>query len=94
MCEAAVVESGPADEVLTTPTGGYARRLLAAEPAHWGHAWMRSQAPAEGEVLVRGEGLAMAYAGRPVFEGLDLEIGAGERVAVTGTSGAGTRWRS
>jgi len=89
MREAALVESGSVDEVLTTPTGDYTKQLLAAEPTRWAHPWMRSQAPAGGEMLVRGEGLAKVYAGRPVFDGIDLEIRVGERVAVTGPSGAG-----
>lgn len=89
MREAAVVESGPAQEVLTTPTNDYTRRLLAAEPARWDHPWMRSRAPGGSELLVGASGLAKAYAHGQVFEDLDLEIRAGDRVAITGPSGAG-----
>lgn len=89
MREAAVVESGPAEEVLVAPTGDYTRRLLAAEPSRWDHPWMRSWAPRRSELLVGASGLVKAYAHGPVFEGLDLEIRAGERVAITGPSGAG-----
>jgi peptide/nickel transport system ATP-binding protein len=89
MREAAVVESGPVDEVLTSPAEEYTKRLLAAEPMHWRHPWMRAEAPGDGELLVRAEGISKSYARKAVFDGIDLEVRAGERVAIPGPSGAG-----
>lgn len=89
MREAAVVESGPAEVVLTSPAQDYTKRLLAAEPVHWRHPWMRTGAPDDGEVLVRAEAISKSYARAAVFDGVDLEVRAGERVAITGPSGAG-----
>lgn len=89
MREAAVVESGPAEDVLTSPTEDYTKRLLAAEPVHWKHSWMRTSAPAEGDMLVRAEGISKSYARKTVIDGIDLEVRAGERVAITGPSGVG-----
>jgi peptide/nickel transport system ATP-binding protein len=89
MREAAVVESGPAEEVLTSPADDYTKRLLAAEPVHWRHPWMRTGAPDHGELIVRAEAITKSYAHKAVFDGVDLEVRAGERVAITGPSGAG-----
>ncbi|WP_328530452.1 ATP-binding cassette domain-containing protein [Nocardioides sp. NBC_00368] len=89
MREAAVVESGPVEVVLTSPAQDYTKRLLAAEPVHWRHPWMRTGAPDDGDVLVRAEAISKSYAHTAVFDGVDLEVHAGERVAITGPSGAG-----
>ena len=89
MRESAVVESGPAEDVLTSPAEEYTKRLLAAEPVHWRHPWMRTDAPGDGELLARAEGITKSYAHKAVFGGVDLEVRAGERVAITGPSGAG-----
>ncbi|MFE6649232.1 ABC transporter ATP-binding protein [Nocardioides sp. NPDC057772] len=89
MREAAVVESGPAEDVLTSPTEDYTQRLLAAEPVHWRHPWMRTGAPDDGDVLVRAETITKSYGHTAVFDRVDLEVRAGERVAITGPSGAG-----
>ena len=46
--------------------------------------------PARGGVLLRAAGLSFAYGSRsPLFAGLDLEVRAGERVALLGPSGVG-----
>jgi ABC-2 type transport system ATP-binding protein len=42
-----------------------------------------------GEVVLSVEGLARRFGGRDVVAGLDLELGAGERVALCGANGAG-----
>lgn len=39
--------------------------------------------------LLRGEALALVRGGRPLFEGLDLELGPGEAMHVTGPNGSG-----
>lgn len=91
MKDAEILERGPAERVLSRPGHEYTRRLLAAEPGRWDHAWMRSTAPAgDPAPLVRGTGLRKAFGGgAALFEGLDVTVGAGERVALTGPSGAG-----
>lgn len=85
MREGEVVEQGPAEEVLRAPRSAYARDLLAAEPSSWPKLPPR---PA-GDVVLRAEGLAKARGGKPLFDGLDLEIRAGEIVGVGGPSGCG-----
>lgn len=46
--------------------------------------------PARGGVLLRAAGLSFAYGSQsPLFAGLDLEVRAGERVALLGPSGVG-----
>ena len=39
--------------------------------------------------LLKGEGLALVRGGRLLFEGLDVELGAGEALHVTGRNGSG-----
>ena len=45
--------------------------------------------PRAGEVVVRGTGLTKGYGGAPVFDGIDFEVGRGERFFVMGLNGAG-----
>jgi len=42
-----------------------------------------------GELVVECEGLAAGYGGEPLFEGLDLRVGRGQRIGVVGRNGAG-----
>ncbi|RJS45685.1 ABC transporter ATP-binding protein [Nocardioides cavernaquae] len=86
MRRATVTESGPADQVLVNPGSPYTRRLIDAEPRHWDTAW---PVPPEGQTLIRGTGLTKAYDGNTVLADLDVDLAAGERVALTGPSGAG-----
>lgn len=86
MRESTVVESGPAEQVLSAPSTDYTRRLLAAEPRHWHTSWV---AGTPGAPLLEGRGLSKAYDGRPVLTGLDIDIAVGERIALTGPSGSG-----
>lgn len=88
MRDASVVEQGPAEQVLDAPAHAYTRRLLGAEPARWQHPWVRATA-APGDPVVTGTGLTKAYGSQVLFEGLDLEVRAGERVALAGPSGVG-----
>jgi branched-chain amino acid transport system ATP-binding protein len=46
-------------------------------------------AQARGTCLLRAEGLSAGYHGHPVVRDLDLEVGAGEVVALLGSNGAG-----
>jgi len=42
-----------------------------------------------GELVLECSGLSGGYGGRPVFEGLDLRIGRGQRIGIVGANGAG-----
>jgi peptide/nickel transport system ATP-binding protein len=91
MRDAEVLERGPVEQVLTAPAHPYTQRLLAAEPVHWSKGWMRSSAPAgEGRpTLVQAHGVTRTLGGRCLFADLDLELRAGDRMALTGPSGSG-----
>lgn len=91
MTDASIVETGPAERVLTEPTHPYTRRLLAAEPANWSYAWMRAAVAADetSPVLVAADALAKAFGGHQLFSDLSLTIRAGERLALSGPSGSG-----
>ena len=45
--------------------------------------------PRSGEIAVKGTALTKGYGGDPVFEGIDFEVGRGERLFVMGLNGAG-----
>ncbi len=90
MLESEIVEAGPVEQVLTTPSHAYTRRLLAAEPSRWSYPWMRETAPdSSAEPLVSARAITKAYAAEPLFRELSLEIRPGERWALTGPSGVG-----
>jgi peptide/nickel transport system ATP-binding protein len=90
MRQASVVESGPADVVLTSPTHDYTQRLLAAEPSRWGFPWMTNVVtPDTDEPVVAARRIAKTYGDRPLFRDLSLAIRTGERWAITGPSGVG-----
>lgn len=89
MKNAEIVEQGPVRRVLETPAHAYTRRLIAAEPAHWAHTWMRPAADETKPALITAEGLTKAFDGKTLFAGLSLTVRAGERVAISGPSGCG-----
>lgn len=90
MKDAEIIEQGPARRVLEAPAHPYTRRLIAAEPAHWAHSWMRQPAGDETQpALITAEGLTKAFDGKTLFADLSLTVRAGERVVISGPSGCG-----
>lgn len=91
MREAAVVESGPAQQVLSAPGHDYTRALLAAEPARWSFPWMRRTPPVrpDAEPVVTADAVSKSFGSGALFEDLTLRIRPGERWALTGPSGVG-----
>ncbi len=91
MRQASVIESGPADVVLTSPAHDYTKRLLAAEPSRWSFPWVTKVAatPDTDEPVVAARRITKTYGDRPLFRDLSLEIRTGERWAITGPSGVG-----
>jgi peptide/nickel transport system ATP-binding protein len=90
-----VVEAGPTEQVLASPREAYTRQLIDALPRR---ATGIARLPA-GEPLMSVRGLKVEFAGRRQFfrqqpgvravDGIDLDIRAGETVAVVGGSGSG-----
>lgn len=79
------VEQGAAARVLSAPVDSYTRSLLAAEPA----AWPKFPPPRRGERVLSVRDLAVGRGQGTLIEGFNMTLHAGERVAVTGPSGAG-----
>jgi peptide/nickel transport system ATP-binding protein len=90
-----VVEAGPVKQILYSPREAYTRQLVQALPR-------RGEAPPRerrGDPLISVRGLKVAFEGRKrllrreagvaAVNGIDLDIGAGETVAVVGGSGSG-----
>jgi peptide/nickel transport system ATP-binding protein len=89
MRAATVLERGPVEQVLSAPQHEYTQRLLDAEPARWVHPCARRDAPDDGRPLAVGQGLTKRYGAKTLFEGVDLTVHRGERLALTGPSGSG-----
>lgn len=85
MLDGRFVEQGPADVVLVAPQHDYTRRLLAAEPS----AWPARPPQRCGAGVLSASRLTKRYGAKTLFADLDLEVGAGARLAVVGPSGSG-----
>jgi ABC-type glutathione transport system ATPase component len=87
-----VVEEGPAREVITSPTHPHTQALAAAFPTV-GDPASRQVTPSEvapdGPVLLRAEGVRVSFGATEAVAGVDLEVRAGEIVALVGQSGSG-----
>jgi peptide/nickel transport system ATP-binding protein len=90
-----MIESGTSRQILAAPREAYTRQLVEALPRRGTAAARRPS----GDPLVSVRGLKVAFEGRQrlfrrdagvaAVDGVDLDIGAGETVAVVGGSGSG-----
>jgi peptide/nickel transport system ATP-binding protein len=87
MLDGAVIEHGPADEVLNTPSHPYTKRLLAAAPSAW--ARRPTHIPSNAGPILSATGVGKCFGERKLFGGIDLAIRPGDRIAITGPSGSG-----
>jgi len=87
MRQGRIVEQGPAQQVLQHPQHAYTRELIAAQPRHWPAYAFPSTADAA--PLLQARGLSKRYGARSLFEGLALDLRAGEVLAISGHSGCG-----
>jgi peptide/nickel transport system ATP-binding protein len=85
MLDGAIVEQGLTDRVMTEPRHDYTRRLLEADPG----AWKPRVNASPGKPVLTASGLSKRFGRQQLFSNVDVEVLAGERVAVTGPSGSG-----
>ncbi|MFJ4046262.1 nickel ABC transporter ATP-binding protein NikE [Microbacterium sp. NPDC089987] len=93
MKDGAIVEQGPARDVLVAPTAEYTRHLVAATPRIAGEARKPSDGP-QADAMVQVAGVSKTYRVRGGHEvkavvDADLVIPAGGALAVVGESGSG-----
>ncbi|MFC6673404.1 ABC transporter ATP-binding protein [Marinobacterium aestuariivivens] len=89
MRQGVVVERGTTEQILSSPKSAYARALVAAAPQNWPD--LRAAAvgqPAKRRVLA-GCGLSLMRGNKKLFSNLDINIAAGEVLALSGDSGTG-----
>ncbi|WP_436495157.1 ABC transporter ATP-binding protein [Actinokineospora sp. HUAS TT18] len=78
-----VVESGPADQVLSLPAHDYTAALVAAQPV------VSVPAPPVSRAPLLTASLTARHKKKTVLHEVSLVVGAGDRVAVVGRSGSG-----
>ena len=83
--EGQIIERGPAQQVLKSPSHPYTKDLIASEPRNW----QPLAASKKGEVAIRAEKLCVARGERVIAKDIDLTIKAGEIVGLSGPSGIG-----
>ncbi|MBY0295161.1 MAG: ATP-binding cassette domain-containing protein [Methylobacterium sp.] len=85
MLDGQAVEAGPTARLLNAPAHGYTRALIDADPS----AWPPRTPLKPGPSVIEAMGLAKAFGRRWLFTDLDVQVRAGEIVAVVGPSGSG-----
>lgn len=85
MRDGTLVEQGATDAVLKTPSDPFTRDLLNADPQNW----PKTQSHATAETVLTVRDLAVVRGKKCLFEGFNLDVHAGEKIALTGPSGIG-----
>ncbi len=80
-----LVEQGSTTTILAAPADRYTQSLLEADPQNW----PKSKPSDIGKTVLRVHDLAVARGKKRLFEGFNLDLRAGEKVALTGPSGIG-----
>ncbi len=80
-----LVERGATEQVLSQPRAAYTRELLAAEP----QAWQNTPTAETGDTLLKADNIAISRGGKTLLQGFNLDLKAGERIAIAGSSGVG-----
>lgn len=85
MRDGTLVEQGATDAVLKTPSDPFTRDLLNADPQNW----PKTQSHTTAETVLMVRDLAVERGKKCLFEGFNLDVHAGEKIALTGPSGIG-----
>lgn len=82
-----LLETGLTEAVLAAPQHDYSQALIAAMPQHWPSRSVLPEKPRS--AVVEARGLSKGFAGRTLFEDLDITLRAGEVTVLLGPSGSG-----
>jgi peptide/nickel transport system ATP-binding protein len=80
-----LVEQGEVETVLSAPQSSYTRELLEADPLTWPESDHRHP----GDIVLTAQNLGITRGDKQLFDGFNLTLRAGEKVALTGPSGIG-----